>query len=1126
MECLNCHAILPEAAKYCIECGTPAPLACLACGYVCGAAANFCPACGVRLADRGVNPTAPGQSLAAAAAPSLRDTASEHAERRQLTVLFCDLVGSTEMSSHLDPEDLRVVISAYYQCVANTIADFDGFVARFLGDGALVYFGYPQGHEDNAARALRAALALILNVGKLNTLDTHLRVRIGVATGLVVVGELVDAGVAHEQTVLGETPNLAARLQAVAEPNAIVIADSTRRLAGDRFTYRDLGFVPLKGFDAPAHVWQVTGAARGSESFAVLRPDMPPRKEMAAGVGATPLVGREQERGLLHDCWEQATEGQGRVVLLMGDPGIGKSRLVQTLIADVELEPHVLLELHGSEYHANSPLYPVVSLLWNVLSWRRGDSDDIRLEKLASFCTRYQVSSSEGLPLLISLLSMPPSKRFPLPPMSPEREKQRTLQTLLGAVIALAAERPVLAVVEDLHWIDPTTIEFLGLLVDQVPTVRLFVLLTARLPFQPPWPSRSHVTPIILTRLTRRQVGEMVARVAGSRPLPPDVVSQIVAKTDGVPLYVEELTKVALDSVVVRAPEDGSPLASATPWLSIPPTLQDSLTARLDRLASAKVIAQLGATLGREFSYALLRSVSNLDERLLQQELNRLTDAEFLYARGTPPDATYVFKHALIREAAYHSLLKSVRHQHHQRIAEVLVSDFPSEAEAQPEYVATHFTEGGQANTAVQWWQRAGRRAFSRAAYTEAAAHFTKGLDLIISMPASVERDQRELALEVELGYALIPVRGWAASDTARAFTRAGELSRQIGDTPVHFRALWGLGAFHFVRGDQRQARQVGEQCMIAAGKTNDIDAIMEAHYLSGITSCVMGKFVAGQRDLEECVRIYGTEKREAHRVLYGQDVKASALGWLAMARWVCGRPDEALDCANESLQLVRDAAQPFLLARGLAAVGFVHVFRGDPQGPDSPLQAAIALCTEQGFTYFRAVVLAFHGANLVRLGRPQEGIVLMQTNVRALRTFGSELLFTTIFAHLASAHLGLAQVDEGLAVVDDGLKCVERTGERWAEAELYRIRGQLLLTRGLHEAARGETCFRQALETARRQQARSYELRAASALAQLWRQQRRDGDARALLTEAIGAWPEALQTADLVAAKQLRDGK
>ena len=498
MECLNCHATLAEGAKFCSECGTPLSLACPACGHVFGAPAKFCPECGTRVTPRDASQAASTQS----------PPAGEHAERRQLTVLFCDLIGSTEMSAHLDPEDLRVVIGAYHQCVADTVAQFDGFVARFMGDGALVYFGFPQSHEDNAERAVRAALALVSAVGTLTALDKPLSVRIGIATGLVVVGELVSAGAAREQTAMGETPNLAARLQALADPNAIVITDNTRRLAGDRCTYRDLGNVAIKGYDAPARIWQVTGTVHAADSFALLRPDMLPRKETAHGIDSPSLVGRAQELGLLQDCWAQVTEGEGRVVLLMGDPGIGKSRLVQTLIASIESEFHVLLELRCSEYHANSPLHPIISLLWNVLSWSRQDSDETRLEKLAAFCSRYRVSSTEGLPLLISLLSLPPSKRFPLPPMSPGRQKQRTLQTLLGAVIALGAERPVFAVVEDVHWIDPTTMEFLTLLVDQVPTARLFVLLTARFPFRPPWPPHSHVMPVVLSRLTRRQSGD------------------------------------------------------------------------------------------------------------------------------------------------------------------------------------------------------------------------------------------------------------------------------------------------------------------------------------------------------------------------------------------------------------------------------------------------------------------------------------------------------------------------------------------------------------------------------------------------------------------------------------------
>ena len=1052
------------------------------------------------------------------------ETAAPGAERRQLTVLFCDLVGSTELSTKLDPEDFRDVIGAYHRCVAETVREFDGFVALLLGDGAVVYFGYPNGHDDNAVRAVRAGLALVSRVGELAGVDGPLHVRIGVATGLVVVGDLAQAGAVRERIALGETPNLAARLQSLAAPDGVVIADGTRRLVGDRFTYQNLGVFPIKGFVAPVQVWQVTGAAAVADAFASMRPEPSTRRPPPASVGPTPLVGRDQELGLLHDSWEQVTEGQGRVVLIMGDPGIGKTRLVQTMVAEVADRPHVLLELRCSEDRTNSPLYPVISLLWSVLGWSRGDSDATRQDKLVEFCERYRISTAEGLPLLASLLSLPPSPRFPAPPMSPERQKQRTLQTLLDAVLAVAAEHPVLAVVEDLHWIDPTTEELLTLIVAQVATVRLLALLTARFHFRAPWQPHSHLTPIVLTRLTRRQAGELVTHVAGTRALAAEVVSQIVARTDGVPLYVEELTKMVVETGLAPPLQEGPETADAPQSLAIPATLQDSLMARLDRLNGGKAVAQLCATLGREFSYALLRAVSDLDDAGLDRELDRLVEAEFLYQRGTPPDATYVFKHALIREAAYESLLRSARRQLHRRNALAMVNQFAAESAAQPEYVAMQFTEAGELGDAVRWWQSAGRRAFSRATYAEAAAHFTKGLVLLTSTPGSGARDQRELELQVELGYALIPLRGWAASETAAAFTRAGELCRSIGETPVRFRALWGLGAFHFVRGDQRRAREVADQCLAASRVYNDVDARIEAHYLSGIVLCTMGDFIPGQRELEASLRIYGTGRRDVHRVLYGQDAKASALGWLAMARWVCGRPDEALGAAEEGLAFIRDGAPPFLLARALAAVGFVRVFRGDPQGPESPLEAAIALCAEQGFRYFHAVVSAFHGASLAQSGRVPEGIATMQANVTALRDVGSELLFTLIFANLSSALLAEGRIREGLTAIDEGLACVERNGERWAEAELHRIRGQLLTACGMPEAIAAEACFQRALKTARGQGARSYELRAATDLAQFWSQHGKGPQAVSLLAEVVGAWTNGTRTPDLDRARDLRD--
>jgi predicted ATPase len=614
----------------------------------------------------------------------------------------------------------------------------------------------------------------------------------------------------------------------------------------------------------------------------------------------------------------------------------------------------------------------------------------------------------------------------------------------------------------------------------------------------------------------------MVEQVAGGRPLPPEVVSEIVAKTDGVPLFIEELTKMVLESGLLELDGGRYRLKGPLPSLAIPATLQDSLAARLDRLATVKTVAQLCATLGREFPYALLQAVAPLDEAALQRELSRLVDAELLYQRGMPPDVGYVFKHALIQEAAYQSLLRSTRQQYHARIAQAMVERFADEAQARPEFVARHFTEAGLSDAAAQWWQRAGQQAFRRASYAEAIAHYGKGLAVLSALPQSEQRDQAELGFEVELGYALIPVRGWAAPETAQAFTRAGELCRQIGDTPKLFRALWGLGAFHFVRGDQHEARKVADQCLTVSRHGEDVDALVESRYLSGIVACTIGEFARGCADLDECIRLYGTDAREGHRVLYGQDARASALGWLAMALWARGEPDAALDRALEGLEFVRGARQPFLLARGLAGVGFVRHFRGEAQGPDSPLQAAVALCAEQRFAYFHAVVSAFQGANLAEQGQIDDGVRLMQTSLAALRTVGSELLFTLILGYLAAAHLARGDVDAGLATVGEGFDCAARNGERWGQAELFRVRGELLVAQGPDRAAQAETCLLDALETARTQQARAYELRAARSLAQLWRGQGRGAEARTLLSGSLRAWPEALDTPDLRQARDL----
>jgi class 3 adenylate cyclase/predicted ATPase len=1113
MQCPGCGVANKPERKFCSACGHALPLACPACSFVNEPGDGFCGGCGRRL-SAGSGQTADSS----APATTVRQSSPEYdAERRQLTVMFCDLVDSTALSTRLDPEQLREVVRAFQTTCGEVIARFDGYIAQYLGDGLLVYFGHPQAHEDDAQRAVRAGLSILAEMKALSVrpdmpAGASLSIRVGIHTGLVVVGEVGNRG-RHEHLALGETPNLAFHVQALAAPDTLAISSATLRLVRGLFVSDDLGEHALRGVAAPLHIYRVMGES-GARS----------RLDAAAAVGLTPLVGREQEVGLLLDRWAQVVEGDGRVVFVTGDAGIGKSRLVQVLMDRVANEPHRRLELRCSAYYANSPLYPVIELLPRVLGWSREDGDEARLEKLETFAMKRGISSIEGLPLLASLLSLRPSARLPLPPMSPERQKQRTLQTLVDMVLALTTEEPVVLVVEDLHWVDPTTADFLGVLIDRGPIPHMFAILTARMQFQPVWAAHSHVTSLTLTRLTERQTELMVERIAGGKALPAGVIEQIVARTDGVPLFIEETTKMVLESGLMREDQQRFELIGPLPPLAIPTTLQDSLAARLDRLATVKLVAQLSATLGRAFPYTLLRAVSTLDESELKRELDRLVDAELLYQRGMPPEATYIFKHALLQEAAYQSLLKSTRQQYHERIARVMVEQFSSEAAAHPEFVANHYTEAGTIGEALEWWQRAGQHAVQRASYAEAIIHYRKGLQVLESVPASARRDQMELGLQVELGYALIPLQGWAAPATASAFTRAGELCSQIGETPKLFRALWGLGAFHFVRGDQRKAREVADQCLTLANHAKDVDALIEAHYLSGIVSFVMGEFPEGRADLEECVRLYGPDKRDMHAVLYGQDPKASGLNWLAMGLWALGFPDQGLARAQESVAFVKSMARPFQLARGLAGVGFVRVYRREPEPHDSHLEAAIALCNEQGFAYFRAVVSAFHGTNLVQQGRIEEGIALMRESVATLRKFGSELLFTIVFADLAAAYLSIGRLEQAAAALAEGYACVERNGEHWAEAELYRMEGELLLMREPADRAGAEARFQKAREVARRQRARSYELRATTSLARLWRKQGKSADAAKALDEIYGWFTEGLETPDLKDARELEE--
>ena len=768
------------------------------------------------------------------------------AERRQLTVLFCDLVDSTVLASQLDPEELREVVRAYQEACAKVIARFEGHIAQYLGDGLLVYFGYPLAHEDDAQRAVRAGLGIVEALGQLNTRLTrergvHLAVRLGIHTGLVVVGE-VGGGTRQEQLALGETPNLAARLQGIAAPNTLVVSAATLQLLGGFFTYQSLGTSVLKGLAQPIEVYQVL-----HESMARSR------LEAAGSTGLTPLVGREQEVALLRERWAQVKEGLGQVVLLSGEAGIGKSRLVQVLKEQVATEPQAwLTPCQCSPYYQNTALYPLIDLLERVvLRFDREESPQQKLSKLEGHLVQYGFPLAEAVPLYASLLSIPLTADYAPLPMSPEQQKQKTLQALLTTLLRIAAQQPVLFVMEDLHWVDPSTLEFLSLLVDQGPTARVLALFTFRPDFSPPWTGRSHLTQVTLPRLPRRQAAEMAGRVAHSKTLPAEVMEQVVARTDGVPLFVEELTKMVLESGLLQEREERYELTGPLPPLAIPTTLHDSLMARLDRLATVKALAQLGATLGREFSYALLQAVSPWDEGTLRRGLHQLVEAEFLYQQGLPPEATYLFKHALIQETAYQSLLRSTRQQYHQRIAQVLEARFPESCETQPELLAHHYTEAGLAEQAIGYWQRAGQQASDRSANVEAISHFTTGIELLKTLPETPERTQHALSLYIGLGTALWMTKGHAAPEVEHAYTQAYVLCQQVGETPQLAQVLHGLWRFYNTRGQLHTAQEFGETLLRLAQRAPDPALAVLAHYALGATWFYLGALQAARQHLE-----------------------------------------------------------------------------------------------------------------------------------------------------------------------------------------------------------------------------------------------------------------------------------
>jgi TOMM system kinase/cyclase fusion protein len=1037
------------------------------------------------------------------------------AERRQLTVLFCDLVDSTALASQLDPEELRDVILAYQATCAEVIQRFDGHIAQYLGDGLLVYFGYPRAHEDDAQRAVQSGLGMVEAITALNARlaceqGVHLAVRLGIHTGLVVVGEIGGGG-RQEHLAVGETPNVAARLQALAAPNTVVISVTTHRLVQTYFTYADLGMHALRGVATPVQVYRVLQAS-GAQT----------RLDVAAPRGLTPLVGRDAEVTLLLERWTQAKEGRGQVALLSGEAGIGKSRLVQVVKERVLGEPHVRWECRCSPYAQNSALYPVIDLMQRALHLQRDDAPEAKLGKLEGTLAQYHVSLPEVVPLFASLLSLPLPERYPPLTLTPQRQKQKTLEAVLTVLLTLAEQQPVLFIMEDLHWVDPSTLELLSLVVDQGPTARLFTLLTCRPEFRLPWSARSHLTQFTLSRLPRTQVEVMVERVAGGTVLPAEVRQQVVARTDGVPLFVEELTRMVLESGLLHEREDHYELTGPLPPLAIPTTLHDSLMARLDRLAAIKEVAQLGATLGRTFSYELLQAMTPLDDAALQQALAQLVAAELLYQRGVPPQATYFFKHALIQEAAYQSLLKSTRQQSHQRIAQVLEARFPETLETQPELLAYHYTEAGLSQQAIGYWQRAGEQALQHSANQEALAHLTRGLEVLTTLPDTPGRAQQELHMQTALSAAFMAVKGFAAPEVEDAYTRARELCLQVEDTPQLFSVLRGPWIFYSTRGEHRTARELAEQLLILAQHQHDPALLVEAYRTVGGALFHLGELASARTHLEDGIALYDVQQHRAHAFLYGQDPGVMSLSYVAWDLWLLGYPDQALQRMHQALTLAREISHPLSLASALTLATILYQLRREVQATHEYAKTTIALATEHEFPYWLACVLVLCGWALTEQGHVAEGIMQMRQGIAIRQATGAEVAQTLGLALLAEAYGRSGQPAEGLLALTEALVGVEKRGECFYEAELYRLQGELLLQQSRAHAAAAETCLLQALDVARRQQAKSLELRVAISLSRLWQQQGKRAAARQLLAEVYDWFTEGFDTADLQEARAL----
>jgi class 3 adenylate cyclase/tetratricopeptide (TPR) repeat protein len=1043
------------------------------------------------------------EAPAALVEPTPRDaSASADAERRQVTVMFCDLVGSTALSTRLDPEDLREVIGAYQRAVTEAVSRLGGFVAKYMGDGVLVYFGYPRAHEDDAERAVWAGLRTIDAIGRLG--PAKLEARIGIASGSVVVGDLIGKGSSQEQSIVGETPNLAARLQALATPGALVIAASTRQQLGELFDLEDLGQKRLVGFSKPQPAWRVLGESAEVSRFAALRS------------GRSPFVGRHEEVELLMRRWKQAKMGEGHVVLISGEPGIGKSRLTVALSECIGNEPHTRLRHFCSPHYQDSALHPFIVQLERAAGFTRDDTAEGKLGKLQALLA--PGTRDEDFALLSELLSLPSSTADLH--LSPQRKRENLFNAFLNQLEAESRQQPVLMVLEDAHWIDPTSRELLDLIVDHARRLPVLLAITFRPEFQAPWGGRPHVTTLAPSRLRERDGAALAKDLAGDA-LSADVIAEIARRTDGVPLFVEELTKAVLESTgqANRGAAATAPVSLAA--LSVPVTLQASLVARLDRLGpTPKAVAQIGAVLGREFGYELIEPVAQQDEGELQAALDQLSDAGLLFCRGTPPHSFYLFKHAMVQDAAYGMLLRSRRQELHARVATVLEKKFADLVERQPELLAHHLTGAADTARAVDRWLKAGQYAAARLAHVEAIAHFERGLSALAALPQGETRDRTEVELQLARGLSLFTAEGFSSAEAARAYDRARDLAVKLGNSRQQFIAVYGLWQSANGTGMIRECRRLSDRLLHLTARETDVGLRLQGHHSAWATCLFSGEPAFAREHCDAGCQLYDPEQHRSHSLLYGGHDPGTCARFLgAMIYWLLGHPQQALTLSTEAVAMAERLAHPLSLEIALLYGAMLHLDRGEPELALRRLDAAETLVANErlGFIvephFLRGAALTAQGEFANAIGSLRKGLAGRLGMLRD-RPYG--------LARLSEALTRRGEHEAALAAAREGLEAREKTGNRQWEPEFQRLAGMALL--GLNRVEDAERAFQEALRVARTQQAKAYELRAAMSLARLWGEQGRRTEAREVLAPVYGWFTEGFDTADLKEGKKLLD--